>query len=157
MTIKIDHDPNDRYGYRQDPSVPAFPDDHPIIIFDGHCVLCSRFARFVLRHDTQAVFRLMAAQSPVGQALYRHLRLDPVTFGTNVLLQDGQAWFKSAGAIRMFTQLKFPWSLCAVLKIVPALLLDRLYDLIARNRLRWFGSSSTCFSPDPKDQDRFIG
>jgi predicted DCC family thiol-disulfide oxidoreductase YuxK len=117
--MKTDHDSNDRYGYRKDPSVPTFPDDHPIIIFDGHCVLCSRFARFVLRHDTQAVFRLMAAQSPVGQALYQHLRLSPVTFGTNVLLQDGQAWFKSAGTIRMFAQLKFPWSLCAVLKIVP--------------------------------------
>ncbi len=61
--------------------------------------------------------------------------------------RDGQAWFKSAGAIRMFTQLKFPWSLCAVLKIVPALLLDRLYDLIARNRLRWFGFFVDLFLP----------
>ena len=28
-----------------------FPDDHPLIIFDGHCVLCSRWAQFVIRHD----------------------------------------------------------------------------------------------------------
>src|SRR5258708_23565220 len=95
--------PSRAYGYREDPSVPAFPDDRPIIIFDGHCVLCSRFARFVLRHDRRAVFRLMAAQTTVGQALYRHLHLDSVQFETNVLLEGGQAWFKSAGA-----NLEFP-------------------------------------------------
>ena len=144
------------YSYRQDPSVPAFPDDRPIIIFDGHCVLCSRFARFVLRHDRHAVFRLMAAQTPVGQAIYGHLHLDPVQFETNVLLENGQAWFKSAGTIRMFEHLGFPWSLCSVLRVVPRSLLDRLYELIARNRLRWFGSQSLCFLADPVHRDRFI-
>ena len=144
------------YSYRQNPSVPAFPDDRPIIVFDGHCVLCSRFARFVLRHDRRAVFRLMAAQTPIGQALYRHLRLDPVQFETNVLLENGQAWFKSAGTIRIFEHLGFPWSLCGVLRVVPRPLLDRLYNLIARNRLRWFGSQSICFRADPVHRDRFI-
>src|SRR5580658_2846918 len=106
------------YSYREDPAVPGFPDDRPIIIFDGHCVLCSRFARFVLRRDRRAVFRLMAAQTPIGQAIYRHLHLDPVQFETNVLLENGQAWFKSAGTIRMFAHLGFPWSFCSVLRVV---------------------------------------
>jgi len=148
--------PSRAYSYREDPSVPAFPDDRPIIIFDGHCVLCSRFARFVLRHDRRAVFRLMAAQTPVGQAIYRHLRLDPVQFETNVLLESGRAWFKSAGTIRMFEHLGFPWSVCRVLRLVPRPWLDRMYDLIARNRLRWFGSQSICFLADPVHRDRFI-
>lgn len=148
--------PSRAYSYREDPSVPAFPDDRPIIIFDGHCVLCSRFARFVLRHDRRAVFRLMAAQTPVGQAIYRHLRLDPVQFETNVLLESGRAWFKSAGTIRMFEHLGFPWSVCRVLRLVPRQWLDRMYDLIARNRLRWFGSQSICFLADPVHRDRFI-
>ena len=148
--------PSRPYGYREDPSVPPFPDDRPIIIFDGHCVLCSRFARFVLRHDRRAVFRLMAAQTPVGQALYRHLHLDPVQFETNVLLESGQAWFKSAGTIRMFAHLGFPWSLFSVLRVVPRPWLDRLYNLIARNRLRWFGSQSICFLADPAHRERFI-
>lgn len=148
---------NGAYSYREDTSVPAFPDDRPIIIFDGHCVLCSRFARFVIRHDRRAALRLMAAQTSVGQAIYRHLHLDPVKFETNVLLDNGQAWFKSAGTIRMFEHLGFPWSLCSVLRIVPGPWLDRLYDLIARNRLRWFGSQSICFLADPEHRDRFIG
>ena len=66
------------YAYRDDPAVPDFPDDKPVIVFDGHCVLCSRWARFVLKHDRRAVFRLLPAQSPLGHALYIHLGLDPV-------------------------------------------------------------------------------
>ena len=148
--------PRTAYSYREDPAVPAFPDDRPIIIFDGHCVLCSRFARFVLRHDGRAVFRLMAAQTAVGQAIYRHFDLDPVKFETNVLLEGGQAWFKSAGTIRIFARLGFPWSVCRVLMVVPRPWLDRLYNLIARNRLRWFGSQPVCFLVDPPERDRFI-
>ncbi len=143
-------------AYRFDPSVPRFPDDRPIIFFDGHCVLCSRFARFVLRHDKHGIFRLAAAQTPVGQALYRYLGLDPVNFETNILLQDGIAWFKSAGTIRMFAQLGWPWSLLNGLKWIPTQRLDRVYDLIARNRLRWFGSQASCFVMDAAHRDRFL-
>jgi predicted DCC family thiol-disulfide oxidoreductase YuxK len=148
---------NRLYSYRSDPSVPAFEDDRPIIIFDGHCVLCSRFARFVLQHDHRAVFRLMAAQSPLGQALYRHYQLDPVNFETNVLLDGGRAWFKSAGSIRMFVKLGLPWTLVGLLRVVPRPLLDRLYEVVARNRLRWFGASTVCFVADPAHRDRFLG
>ena len=145
------------YSYRHDRSVPPFPDDRPIIIFDGHCVLCSRFAQFIIEHDQHKTFRLMAAQSPLGQALYRHFKLDPVKFETNVLLESRRGWFKSDGSIRIFARLGFPWSMVRVLRCVPQLLLDRLYGLVARNRLQWFGSSATCFMPDPADRDRFLG
>ena len=69
--------PSRAYSYREDPSVPAFPDDRPIIIFDGHCVLCSRFARFVLRHDRRAVI----TQGP-GQLWHRTRYLDSLEFRT---------------------------------------------------------------------------
>jgi len=144
------------FSYRDDRSVPAFPDDRPIIIFDGHCVLCSRFAAFVLRHDHRAVFWLMAAQSPLGQVIYRHLELDPVNFETNILLEDGRAWLKSQGTIRMFARLGFPWSLAVGLRLLPRRLLNQAYDIVARNRFRWFGSQTTCFMVDPAHRDRFL-
>jgi predicted DCC family thiol-disulfide oxidoreductase YuxK len=156
MHTQSEWNPRKAFSYREDASVPDFPDDRPIIIFDGHCVLCSRFARFVLRHDRRAVFRLMAAQTPLGQAIYRHYDLDPVNYESNVLLEEGRAWFKSEGTIRMFVHLGLPWSLARVLRLVPRGMLDRLYSVIARNRLRWFGSQSVCFLADPKHKDRFL-
>ena len=144
------------YSYRADPTVPPFPDDKPVIVFDGKCVLCSRWARFVMRHDRDKRFRLLAAQTPLGTALYVHYGLDPVAYETNVLLEGGRAWLKSEGTIRMFERLGFPWSVAAAFRVVPRALRDKLYNVVARNRLRWFGSRDTCFVPEPGDADRFI-
>ena len=144
------------YSWREDPSVPAFADDRPILIFDGHCVLCSAFAQFILRHDRARRFRLLAAQTPLGTALYRHLGLHPTDYETNILLEDGQVWLKSEGSIRVFERLGFPWSLMASGRVLPRPLRDRLYEVIARNRRRWFGTRATCYRPDPADADRFL-
>lgn len=145
------------YGYRDDPAVPPFPDDRPIIIFDGYCVLCSGFARFVLKHDRRARFRLLAGQSPLGQAIFRHLGLNAQDFETNILLYQGHAWFKSRGTIQMFRLLGFPWSSSVLLRAVPTPWLDRLYDLFARNRFKWFGRREQCMLMDPAYRDRFLG
>jgi predicted DCC family thiol-disulfide oxidoreductase YuxK len=145
------------YSYRQDPNVPAFPDDRPVIVFDGYCALCSGWARFVLRQDRIARYRLLAAQSPLGHALYVHYGLDPKNYETNILLADGVAWFKSEGSIKMFQGLGFPWSLVAVFRILPLRVRDVLYEFIARNRLRFFGRRNTCYMPTTNYQDRFLG
>jgi len=144
------------YSYRRDPAVPPFPDDRPIIIFDGYCALCSGWAQFVLRHDRTARYRLLCAQSPLGYALYVHYGLDPQDYETNILIEDGAAWFKSEGSIRMAEGLGFPWSLAAVFRILPMPVRDRIYEFVARNRLKVFGKRATCYAPQPGYQDRFL-
>jgi predicted DCC family thiol-disulfide oxidoreductase YuxK len=145
------------YSYRHDPSVPSFADDRPIIIFDGYCAMCSGWANFVLRHDHRAVYRLLPAQSPLGHALYLHYGIDPqVDYETNILIEDGCAWFKSESSIRMLEGLGWPWKLAAGFRILPAFVRDPIYDFIARNRLRFFGKRDTCYLPQQQYQDRFL-
>ena len=144
------------FSYRDDPGVPAFPDDKPLIVFDGVCVLCSASARFVLRHDKASLFRLTAAQSPVGQGLYRHFGLSPTDYDTFLLVEDGRAWLKSDAALRVVRRMGLPWSLAALFRIVPAPLRDATYDLVARNRYRVFGRRETCFIPSAGDAQRFV-
>jgi predicted DCC family thiol-disulfide oxidoreductase YuxK len=145
------------FSYRSDPAVPSFPDDRPILIFDGNCVLCSTFVQFILRTDKRRRFRLLSAQSLLGTALYRHLGLASVDYETNILLEDGHAWLKSEGSIRVFERLGFPWSLMSIGRLLPRPIRDWLYERIARNRLRWFGVRETCYLPDPSQADRFLG
>jgi predicted DCC family thiol-disulfide oxidoreductase YuxK len=144
------------FSYRQDPTVPAFPDDRPIIIFDGHCVLCSSWANFVLRHDPLGKYRLLAAQSPLGRALYVHLGLDPDDYQTNILLAGGIAWLKSEGSIRMAEGLGFPWSMAAAFRVLPLSIRDSLYELLARNRFHLFGRREVCYIPAAGFRDRFL-
>src|ERR1700682_462317 len=96
------------YSYRDDATVPSFPDDRPIFVFDGHCVLCSAAAQFVLRHDKRRRFRLLAAQTLLGAAIYSHYGLDSTNYQTNMVLEDGRAWLKSESSIRIFEGVGFP-------------------------------------------------
>ena len=145
------------YNYRNDPAVPQFDDRNPIIIFDGKCVLCSAFAQFILRTDSDGHFRLLAAQSPLGTALYKHFGLDAIQYETYILMEAGCAYFRSEAAIRIFEGLGLPWRCASIGRIIPLTLRDRLYDFVARRRLQWFGARQTCYMPDPSHADRLIG
>ena len=144
------------HSYRGDTAVPPFPDDHPIIVFDGYCALCSGWAQFVLRHDRAGKYRLLPAQSALGRALYIHYGLHPDDYETNILIEDGVAWFKSEGSIRMAEGLGFPWSLAAMFRILPMAWRDWLYEFIARNRLRFFGKRESCYRPSADIRHRFL-
>jgi predicted DCC family thiol-disulfide oxidoreductase YuxK len=145
------------YQYRADPAVPPFADERPIAIFDGKCVLFSSFAQFILQQDRHARFRLLAAQTELGSALYRHFDLDPVDYQTHILLQDGKAYFRSEATMRILAGLGMPWRLLAMCgQIVPPPFRDAVYDMVARNRLRWFGAREQCLLPDPSQADRFL-
>ena len=144
------------YSYRADPLVPRFPDDKGLIVFDGVCVLCSGWAHFVLKRDAAFAFRLTAAQSPLGQALFRHYGLDTETFETNLVLADGRAWAKLDTVVEVGRRLGGIWTLASVLRLLPRPVADWLYDRIATNRYRLFGRTDSCMIPPPEWRDRFI-
>lgn len=145
------------FSYRKDPAVPDFPDDKPIIIFDGFCALCSGWVAFVLKHDRACMYRLLAAQSPLGHAIYEHYGMNPLEYESNILLENGRAWFKSEGSIRMAEGLGFPWRLAALLRVMPLRLRDALYERVAKNRFKWFGRRDTCYMPNTEFKGRFLG
>ncbi|NEJ74849.1 DUF393 domain-containing protein [Rhizobium phaseoli] len=143
------------YSYRDDADVPAFADDRPLIVFDGECVFCSGWVKFALKHDKQRRYRFLAAQTPLGAALYRHYGLDARDYETNIFIEDGRAFFKSDGSIRMVAGLGFPYSVIRLFRLLPRRMADRLYEFIARNRLKIAGRQS-CMVPTPEQRSRFI-
>lgn len=142
------------WSWRSDPTVPRFPDEHPLVVFDGQCVLCSGNAQFILRRDRAGRFRLTTAQSPLGQALYRHLGLSGDS--TMLLVQDGQVRTDSDAVIGIACGLGVPLSLLAAAAIVPRNWRDRVYRLVARNRFRLFGRRSVCWAPTPEWANRIL-
>ena len=142
-------EPEISYSYRHDSAVPAFPDDKPLFIFDGVCVLCSSGAAWLMRHDKRELFRFTSAQSALGLALYQHygVALDE----TYLLLDQGRLFGKSDGYFRMAAILGGRWQIMQVFRLIPRLIRDYVYDVIARNRYRWFGKTDYC-SLIPEDR-----
>lgn len=144
------------FSYRSDPAVPAFADDRPVVVYDGDCPICSRSARMVLRHDRRGRFRLMAAGSAPGRALYAHYALDLDERPTMILLQDGRARLRSDAVLGIAAGLGGIFGLATIFRAVPAGLRDRLYDFVARNRMRVGPDGAVCVLSPGLDPDRIL-
>ena len=144
------------YSYREDPDVPAFPDDRPVVIFDGDCVLCSNSARLLLRLDRQGQFRLLTSQSRLGLALRRHFGVADDAEDSVILLEDGRLSLRSEAVLRILSGLGRPWSWLGCLTTLPAGPRDAIYRWIAQRRYRLFGRRSMCFVPQEGWRDRFL-
>ena len=136
--------------YRQDPRVPVFADDAPLFVYDGECIMCSGFVRWLMMQDRGGRIRVTPAQGPIGRGLYAHLGIAPDRFDTHLLVVDGVITGRSDAAIGLLRLLGGRWSLLATLgTIIPRSLRDAAYDLLARNRYRVRGRRDTCWRPDP--------
>lgn len=126
-----------------------------LILFDGVCLLCSRWVRFVIDRDPAARFRFLSIQSPKGRSLAAEMGISPDDPETNVVVLHGRAWFKSDAALMVLGALPSTRAI-AVLRWAPRWLRNPAYDLIARNRYRLFGRSATCMTPSASDRARFV-
>ncbi|WP_366874462.1 DCC1-like thiol-disulfide oxidoreductase family protein [uncultured Roseobacter sp.] len=68
---------------------------------------------------------------------------------TYLVIQEGQALTKSDASLALLGEFKKPWSLFRVLRIVPRPIRDGICDIVAGNRLRWFGEEKDCLLPIP--------
>lgn len=127
-----------------------------VIVFDGHCVLCSANARFVLRHDRRGRFRLAAMQGQAGADLMRRAGVDPADPDTLIVVDGSEVLRDSEAVLAIWAGLGWPWRASSLLRLVPLAVRDRIYRLIARNRYRWFGRRDQCFVPDPRWRDRIL-
>src|SRR5258705_2740097 len=130
----------------------SWPDDD-VILYDGVCVFCSRWVRFVAKRDKARSFRFTAIQSPYGTRLAQAFGIDPADPDTNAVIHGGIAWFKSDAALNVLCALP-GWGWVRVLRTVPKPLRDAVYNLVARNRYRIFGKHVEGFVPDDEMRAR---
>lgn len=128
--------------------------DPAIFVFDGTCVLCSRGAAFVIRHDPAGRVRFLSAQSELGRAVYRHLGM--ALDDSYVLVAPDGTYTKTAGWLRVAELLGGLYRLALVFRLIPAALRDRAYDGLARNRYRWFGQTRQCELLAPAQRARLV-
>ena len=136
-------------------AVPVDPAAPPLILFDGVCNLCSFWVGFVIRRDTDALFRFVPAQTEAGQRLMAACGLSLDDPESNVVLSGGEARFKSDAALSVLGRLP-GWRWAPVLAVLPRPVRDWLYDRVARNRYAVFGRKDACLIPTPDISSRFV-
>ena len=136
---------------------PARVEDIPsgLVLFDGECVLCSGWVRFILERDRDARFSFASIQGSTGATIARRLGIDPSDPATNAVVIDGIAYFKSDSALAALSRL-YGWQWTRILRTFPRWLRDIVYDRVARNRYSLFGRTDSCMVPRPEQRSRFL-
>ena len=134
--------------------VNQWPDDG-IILYDGVCVFCSRWIRFVAARDVKSRFRFTAIQSDYGRRLAQTFGINPADPDTNAVIHGGVATFKSDAALTVLSNLP-GWQWVRILRSLPKPLRDPVYNLVAQNRYRIFGKYEVCFLGDASFRDRIL-
>ncbi len=131
-----------------------WPDDD-VILFDGVCIFCSRWVRFIAARDAAKRFRFTPIQSDYGARLAKAFGIDPDDPDTNAVVHGGEVFMKSDAALTVLSQLP-GWSWVRLLFALPRPLRNAVYNLVARNRYRIFGKYDACFLPDAGLRARVI-
>jgi predicted DCC family thiol-disulfide oxidoreductase YuxK len=132
-----------------------------VIVFDGVCVLCNGWVRFLLRHDIRRRYRFAAMQSPRGRALLAAQGLDPDDPTSFLLLEYDRVPIPrvstgSTAVRRVIAGLGGCWRIADIAVLLPRFVGEPLYRVLARNRYRWFGRHDACLLPDPAEAWRFL-
>jgi predicted DCC family thiol-disulfide oxidoreductase YuxK len=132
-------------------------DNKSLLLFDGVCNLCNSSVQFILLRDKKDRFRFASLQSDYGQNLLREHNLPTESFNSLVLVENGKVYQKSTAALRIARKLKGLWPLLFAFIIIPPFIRNFVYDIIAKNRYRWFGKKEECMLPRPEWKQKFLG
>lgn len=130
--------------------------NHHIILFDGVCNFCNFWVNFIIDRDKKNTFIFAAMQSDSGQKLLQEFKLNAYDFDSFVLIVNDQHFTKSTAALMISKNLKSIVKLLYPLIILPRPIRDFFYDLIAKNRYKFFGKRDICRMPTENEKKRFL-
>lgn len=132
-----------------------------LVLYDGVCGLCNRLLQFLLKHDRRAVFTFASLQSAMGRTMVERFGGNPDELTSfyvvaNYRAHDAQMFSKGSAATFVAGQLGWPWKMAVLARVLPAAILNGIYNVIARHRYRMFGRYEQCLIPGPEHRSRFV-
>ena len=135
------------------------PIPDPLVVFDGHCILCNRALQFYLDrlepptrspnpHRYEAHTYYTAAQSPWAQKNLPDKVLQEAQHA--ILIHRNNQWLSGPTALwPLIRRMTYPWRLLLFLRVLPGPLTRGLYRHIAQRRYHWFGTQESCALFEP--------
>ena len=129
---------------------------YKIILFDGVCNFCNASVNFIMKRDKRDEFRFAALQSEIGIELQKKFHLDPNDLESFILIEGEKYYKKTTAALRTAKEFGFPWNLSYIFIIIPPIIRNIAYNIIAKYRYKWFGKKESCRVPSPGDRSKFL-
>ena len=127
--------------------------NNEVIIYDGICVLCNKYIKWVLDKDKENLFLISKLQSKFTEEKFPDLRkIDSVA----VIKKNGEIIQKSKAVNHILKSINRLILLRTILNILPLSISNFFYDIVAKSRYKVFGKYDSCQLPEPEYKSRFI-
>jgi predicted DCC family thiol-disulfide oxidoreductase YuxK len=134
------------------------PQHKKIILFDGLCNLCDASVQFIIKRDSNDVFRFVSLQSNLGQQIVQYLKIDTQKVDSIVLYNPEKKTYlnKSEAVFEIVKSSGGIFYCLLIFRLIPIAITNKIYDFIARNRYRWFGKKKSCLVPTKELESKFL-
>lgn len=131
-------------------------DEKQIILFDGVCNFCNFWVNFVIKRDKKDLFRFAALQSEKAKEFSDKFNFDTSSMNTFLLIDGDHLYTKSTAALKICKQLTGPIKIFYPFISLPKFFRDFIYDLVAKNRYKFFGKRDSCRIPTAEEKLKFL-
>ena len=133
------------------------PKHKKVILFDGVCNLCNDAVLKIIKNDKNNSFVFTSLQSKIGQEITKYLKIDVAKIDSIILYEPTIAYdIKSTAALKIMNEFGGFWKITQFFWIFPRFIRDVVYNVIAKNRYKWFGKKETCMIPTPELKAKFL-
>lgn len=129
----------------------------PLLIIDGHCILCNRWAVRIFKNDISKKFYFTTNQSEAAKELFSRFNIEFLNDDT-LYFYDGEKMHAHADAVFMISEkLGGKFKLISFFRFLPKAIHRFAYNMIAKNRYRIFGRKNFCSVDEKIPAERILG
>ena len=124
-----------------------------VVVYDGICVLCNFFLRWLLKNDTKDHFKFTSFESLFIVNNHPNINLlDSII----VLTQDNQKLNKGKAVLHILKKINKLKPIVYFLSLMPTKLIDFFYTIIAKTRYKIFGKYNSCPVVDKRHIEKIL-
>lgn len=132
------------------------PQGKLLVLYDGNCALCQSSVQWILNRDTKCFFVFASLESEIGEEFsgQQSARDKSEAIGSLILVDNHRIYRRSTASLKIAQRLGYPYAFLSLFLVVPHVIRDAVYNLVAVNRYRWFGQR--CWVRQEKWESRFL-
>ncbi len=115
-----------------------------VVVFDGFCVLCNRYVLLISERDLNNKFYFTTFQSRFIKDNYPKIKLANTVL---VITEENKILTRSEAIIYCLSNIRFNKLCLKLMRYVPFVIFDFVYNIIAIYRYKTFGKYNKCTIP----------
>ena len=125
-----------------------------ILFYDGDCGFCNRSVEYVFRREKGHNLYFTSLNSDFTKSIFKLNGWENPDMNTVYFYENGVLYSKSRAALKVTSHLRRRFSWIKIGYVIPRLIRDKVYDVVAKRRHRI--AASYCFVPPQELRSRFL-